>query len=458
MVPVAVAFTPPVAYEVKADTAVDTTIGEAFDISVGNPTDSASYEIIPRVDCTEFRNATEVDGDTYRTDIMLSIDDTGDYTIVIKNGSGDVIERVNVHVAKADGPGDEGQEGDDQNADDTSGEGDETGEDDVPVEGADIEEEKRVELIILDPVGGIIGTTYGPNNVLVPVGDTVQLNPVPDQGWSFKGWSFRNKSGEDITDQIDIDEFGIFAMPDYSISVTAEFSYTTIDTVEVVDATTAFNVGDKIVFTGNLADRTDPRYFILAEVWESSDGSGITNSEKINENLEGKGFKIDDEVHDNARYSYSLIFMTNDGYTFSEDVKLLFNGQEIEPDEGGNAFGEGGEGVLSFSDILSFGEAPEEDMNKHHKEDVEDTTGDEGKTVEKTVTTYDYETVSYTTYEYVTVVRPATTTRKVYRYVTTKAPATGDVNHTAVWIALGIAGASGLISGIAVAKRRKRDK
>lgn len=436
MVPVAVTFTPPVAYEVKADTAVDTTVGEAFDISVGNPTDSASYEIIPRVDYTEFRNATEVDGDTYITDIMLSIDDTGDYTIEIKNGSGDVIERVNVHVAEADGPGDEGQEGD------------------VPVEDAD----KRVELIILDPVGGIIGTDYGPNNVLVPVGDTVQLNPVPDQGWSFKGWSFRNKSGEDITDQIDIDEFGIFAMPDYSISVTAEFSYTTIDTVEVVDATTAFNVGDKIVFTGNLADRTDPRYFILAEVWESSDGSGITNSEKINENLEGKGFKIDDEVHDNARYSYSLIFMTNDGYTFSEDVKLLFNGQEIEPDEGGNAFGEGGEGVLSFSDILSFGEAPEEDMNKHHKEDVEDTTGDEGETVEKTVTTYDYKTVSYTTNEYVTVVRPATTTRKVYRYVTTKAPATGDVNHTAVWIALGIAGASGLISGIAVAKRRKRDK
>ena len=257
-------------------------------------------------------------------------------------------------------------------------------------------------------------------------------------------------------------------MPGYNVYVTAEFGYTRIDSIEMVDATTEFEVGDKFVFTGKVADPTDSRYFILAEAWTDVNNlKGVFNSETLNKLRQDEGYEIISEVEDGEQYNYSVIFMANDGYTFADDIVLKYNDMEIypdDPDEFPGLYEKYGEGkILSFSGFVSFGEhirESGEDPDVIYYEDVETYTD--------TVTTYKDKNVEYTTYEYVPVSRPGGSVRYAdtipgsTRYVTyttySKVPATGDRNLTWAWVAIAIAGASGVVSGIAVAKRRKRNK
>ena len=444
VVPVSMAVTPLVAYEARAEQDVSMFSGDSFTIEVPNTTDSATYEVSPSVEMEELKNETVEDGDGFLTTIVLAVETPGQYTIDVHDGNGALIETCNLFVADeediADGQGD----------------------------GGNTEGEEIYRVIKMDPVGGSILMAGAGEYGNAPAGADIQISYDADDGWEFRRWVIRDLNGVDVTDKMGINDNGEFLMPEYSITVTAVFEYTIVDSVEIVDATTDFEVGDKFVFTGKVVDETDPRYFILAEIWTTYDDSkGLTSSEKINKNLEERNFEMIDTVEKDEAYLYSVIIMANDGYTFSDDVTLTMGDLELTPDEQGNAFGVEGDQVLSFSGIFTLGEPVIDDGSEEIQTEVEDEEAEEaGKYKFSYKTIYENKKVPYTTYEYVTVMKPSQPSmRMVRRYVSaggtlmkTRAAATGDASNTAVWIALAIAGASGLVSGIAVAKRRKRGR
>ena len=442
VVPVSMAVTPLVAYEARAEQNVSRFSGDSFTIEVPNTTDSATYEVSPSVEVEELKNETVEDGDGFLTTIVLAVETPGQYTIDVHDGNGALIETCNLFVADeediADGQGD----------------------------GGDTEGEELYRVIKMDPVGGSIQIAGAGEFGNAPAGAGIQISYDADDGWEFRRWVIRDLNGVDVTDKMGINDKGEFLMPDYSITITAVFEYTMIESVEIVDATTDFEVGDKFVFTGKVVDETDPRYFILAEIWTTYDDSkGLTSSEKINKNLEERNFEMIDMVEKDEAYLYSVIIMANDGYTFSDDVTLTMGDLELTPDELGNAFGVEGDQVLSFSGIITLGD-PEAIHTEVHTEVTGQKPGEVESENYSPATVYTEEEVPYTTYEYVTVMKPSQPyMRMVRRYVSaggtlmkTRAAATGDASNTAVWIALAIAGASGLVSGIAVAKRRKRGR
>ena len=444
VVPVSMAVTPLVAYEARAEQDVSMFSGDSFTIEVPNTTDSATYEVSPSVEMEELKNETVEDGDGFLTTIVLAVETPGQYTIDVHDGNGALIETCNLFVADeediADGQGD----------------------------GGNTEGEEIYRVIKMDPVGGSILMAGAEEYGNAPAGAGMRITYEADDGWEFRRWVIRDLNGVDVTDKMGINDNGEFLMPEYSITVTAVFEYTIVDSVEIVDATTDFEVGDKFVFTGKVVDETDPRYFILAEIWTTYDDSkGLTSSEKINKNLEERNFEMIDTVEKDEAYLYSVIIMANDGYTFSDDVTLTMGDLELNPDEQGNAFGVEGDQVLSFSGIFTLGEPVIDDGSEEIQTEVEDEEAEEaGKYKFSYKTIYENKKVPYTTYEYVTVMKPSQPSmRMVRRYVSsggtlmkTRAAATGDASNTAVWIALAIAGASGLVSGIAVAKRRKRGR
>ena len=442
VVPVSMAVTPLVAYEARAEQNVSRFSGDSFTIEVPNTTDSATYKVSPSVEVEELKNETVEDGDGFLTTIVLAVETPGQYTIDVHDGNGALIESCNLFVADEEDIAD-GQE-----------------------DGGDTEGEEIYRVIKMDPVGGSIQMAGAGEFGNAPAGAGMRITYEADDGWEFRRWVIRDLNGVDVTDKMGINDKGEFLMPDYSITITAVFEYTKIESVEIVGATTDFEVGDKFVFTGKVVDETDPRYFILAEIWTTYDDSkGLTSSEKINKNLEERYFELIDTVEKDEAYLYSVIIMANDGYIFSDDVTLTMGDLELTPDELGNAFGVEGDQVLSFSGIITLGEPVIDDGSDEIQTVVEGV--EPGKiTKDSTKIIYKKKEVPYTTYEYVTVMKPSQPSmRMVRRYVSaggtlmkTRAAATGDASNTAVWIALAIAGASGLVSGIAVAKRRKRGR
>ncbi len=443
VVPVSMAVTPLVAYEARAEQDISMFSGDSFTIEVPNTTDSATYEVSPSVEVEELKNETVEDGDGFLTTIVLAVETPGQYTIDVHDGNGVLIETCNLFVSDGE--------------DIADGQGD----------GGDTEGEEIYRVIKMDPVGGSIQIAGAGELGNAPAGADIQISYDADDGWEFRRWVIRDLNGVDVTDKMGINDNGDFLMPDYSITVTAVFEYNIIDSVEIVDATTDFEIGDKFVFTGKDVDETDPRYFILAEIWTTYDDSkGLTSSEKINKNLEERHFELIDTVEKDEAYLYSVIIMANDGYIFSDDVTLTMGDLELTPDEQGNAFGVEGDQVLSFSGIFTLGEPVIDDGSEEIQTEVEyeEKAGNNTNLSNKTI--YENREVPYTTYEYVTVMKPSQPSmRMVRRYVgaggalmKTRAAAAGDASNTAVWIALAIAGASGLVSGIAVAKRRKRGR
>ena len=144
------------------------------------------------------------------------------------------------------------------------------------------------------------------------------------------------------------------------------------------------------------------------------------------------------------------MFMTTEGYEFADDVKLIYNGNEYAPTNDLEELEGIGKETVVFNGFLSFGE---QTNPKETKTTTKTVTKQETKT--EIVTQYVYNTYTYTTYQYVTRVASGTVNGKTIR---TMATATGDTNYTAVWIALAIAAGGGVVSGILVGRRRKRNK
>lgn len=116
-----------------------------------------------------------------------------------------------------------------------------------------------------------------------------------------------------------------------------------IDVIEINDATTHFNAGDKPVFTGKVPDGAP--YVIDFERW-TTDGAGITSSDYWNQRYgdhEGSWGELITTFEAGKTYNYGLYLKLTpeaeaEGYYFGPDTKLKVNGQDVgyvlpEPDE-----------------------------------------------------------------------------------------------------------------------------
>lgn len=463
----AVAFAPVAESIAFAESdAVTVAEGDSFDISVPVTTDDCNARLEGTDE--ELIVLAQSVGSDESGDMTFSmtavINTQGQYTLVIEDAEGNPVRSVSVNVTPADNGGedstDNGQdmgEGDgSQNTPDYSGDTADAGGNTGNNEGSSGgERNEGVELVaFLQATGGeITGTT--PSGEF-KAGETMTLKAVPDKGNVWRSWSVRSyDTGMDITDELNITEEGAFVIPDYPIRIGATFEYYLVHEIELLDVTEKPEVGKTFtydekgkpsVFTGHVVDNTDTRFFLLAEIWTNEyDTKGVTSSKDINTTMEKNGTGIISSFDPGDKYNYSVKFMTTEGYEFAEDVKLKYNGKEYSPEK--SVSGSGGTEV-TFSGFLSFGT---QTNPRETKTTTKTVTRQETK--KETVTQYVYNTYTYTTYQYVTrLASPQGTVTK------TRAAATGDTNNTAVWIALAIAAGGGVVSGILVGRRRKRNK
>ena len=478
----AVAFMPVVENLAFAeDDAVTAMEGDSFDVSVPVTTVDCvvrladdSAELIPLsqyVDQDESGNMTLY--------LVAVINTPGQYELIVEDIEGVQIRSVSVNVMPADsgnngeegGPdndggresGDEGESGEDTNVNPDGENGDNSGDGgDVPPDGQNDQNDQNVpdnKVALVDFLQGTGGEISGttPSGEFKP-GETMTLKAVPDKGNVLRSWTIRSyEDGRDVTSELGLTEEGTFVIPDYPIRISANFEYILVHEIEFLDVTEkpavgkAFTYDEKgrpSVFTGHVADNTDSRFFLLAEIWTNEyDTNGVTSSKDINTTMQNNGTKVLTSFDLGDKYNYSVKFMTTEGYEFADDVKLKYNGKEYSPER---RVSESGGTEVTFSGFLSFGE---QTNPKETKTSTKTVTRQETKT--ETVTQYVYNTYTYTTYQYVTRVVSTPVTSKMMK---TRAAATGDTNNTAVWIALAIAAGGGVVSGILVGRRRKRRK
>jgi len=467
-----IAFAPAAQSVVFAeDDAIQTVAGEAFEISAEIP--SAVHNV--RLEDADFQILsddayTSEEGASYTAYIMVVINNPGTYTLVIEDESGAAAKSVSVNVTPAEtdpaddsatteeaqntghgteGSGETGSEGADAVSD--GGEAANQTEENGSVQ-------NEPEYIAFLPIsnGKISGTTE--SGEFKP-GEKITLTLEPNKGYVLSSWRIMTLDGRNVTKDLNI-ENNSFILPDYPIRISAELNYNLVHEIELLDVTETlkpgaitFNENGKAtIFTGHVKDNTDSRFFLLAEIWINEyDTKGITSYKSTNDVLKADGVTILDTIDAGDKYNYSVMFMTTEGYEFADDVKLLYNGKEYEPAEVKNV---DGKMTVAFSGFLSSGE---QTNPRETKKTTKTVTREE--TRKETVTQYVTNTYTYTTYQYVTRVVPAQsvaaagTVRK-----SVAAAATGDTNNTAVWIALAIAAGGGVVSGILVGRRRKRNR
>ena len=432
-------------------------IRETLNVVAGNirlADESADFQVL-----SQETNEGETEG-TYVFYALCLINTPGEHEVIIEDDNNNILKTVSVNVTempKEDPPEEEGNEsgqqegtGEDDSVDDNSNETvSDEGEDgqenaDGDAQGASSEDEAVDPVRFVPAEGGkISGTT---ESGVFKEGEIITLKAEPDKGWVFRKWVIRTMDGRIITAEMDISEDGTFTLPGYPIRISAEFEYYLIDEIELLDVTTELEVGKPVKFTGHVKDNTDPRFFLLAEIWINEyDTKGITSNKATNEKLQkDEGLDLLEEVVSGDKYNYSVMFMTTEGYEFADDVKLIYNGKEYKPTKD---LQEGGQEMVAFNGFLSFGE---QTNPRETKTTTKTVIRQETRT--ETVTQYVYNTYTYTTYQYVT---KTVTTPVTYRTV---AASTGDTNNTAVWIALAVAAGGGVVSGILVGRRRKRNK
>ena len=460
----AVAFTPMAESVVFADDeSITVEEGDAFEISARLTT--TGYNVHPEDESVDFDVLKQevYDGETeggYVLRIMCVINTPGDHELIVEDESGEIVKKVSVNVTPFNSDGDTEENG--KNIDDDTDEQDDT----VGKEGSDDTEnnhgddsgaqgkyentETDAELVGFIPVTGgeLSGTTE--SGIFQP-GEVIKLKAVPEKGYVLQSWVVRNMDGRVITDEMNISEDGTFILPDYPIRISADFVYNLIHEIELLDVTEQLEAGNPVAFTGRVKDNTDPRFFLLAEIWINEyDSKGITSSKDINDTIQKGGVTLLDTVTAGDKYNYAVMFMTTEGYEFADDVKLIYNGNEYAPTTDLEELEGIGKETVVFNGFLSFGE---QTNPKETKTTTKTVTKQETKT--EIVTQYVYNTYTYTTYQYVTRVASGTVNGKTIR---TMATATGDTNYTAVWIALAIAAGGGVVSGILVGRRRKRNK
>ena len=469
-----IAFAPAAQSVVFAeDDAIQTVEGESFEISAEIPSavhnvrfveEGFDYQIL-----SDDANPSE-DGASFTANIMVVINNPGKYTLVIEDESGATAKSISVNVTPAEtDPADDGGTTEEaQNTEQgTEGSG-ETGSEgtDVISEGGEAanqtEENGSVqnepEYIAFLPIsnGKISGTTE--SGEFKP-GERITLTLEPNKGYVLSNWRIMSLDGRNVTKDLNI-ENNSFVLPDYPIRISAELNYNLVHEIELLDVTETLKPGaltfdDKgkpTIFTGHVKDNTDSRFFLLAEVWVNEyDTKGIASYKSTNDALKANGLTVLDAIDAGDKYNYTVMFMTTEGYEFAEDVKLLYNGKEYKPADVENV---DGKMTVAFAGFLSSGE---QTNPRETKKTTKTVTREE--TRKETVTQYVTNTYTYTTYQYVTRVVPAQsvaaagTVRK-----SVAAAATGDTNNTAVWIALAIAAGGGVVSGILVGRRRKRNR
>ena len=470
-----IAFAPAAQSVVFAeDDAIQTVEGEAFEISAEIPSavhnvrfveEDADFQIL-----SDDANTSE-DGASYTAYIMVVINNPGTYTLLIEDESGAAAKSVSVNVAPAetdtaDGSGATEEASNTEQGTEGSGETGSEGADAVSDggEAANQTEENgsvqnEPEYIAFLPIsnGKISGTTE--SGEFKP-GERITLTLEPNKGYVLSSWRIMSLDGRNVTNDLNI-ENNSFILPDYPIRISAELNYNLVHEIELLDVTETLKPGaitfdengKATIFTGHVKDNTDSRFFLLAEIWINEyDTKGITSYKSTNDYLvKEKGVTLLETVDAGDKYNYTVMFMTTEGYEFADDVKLLYNGKEYKP---ADVEGVDGKTTVAFAGFLSSGE---QTNPRETKKTTKTVTREE--TRKETVTQYVTNTYTYTTYQYVTRVIPAQsvaaagTVRK-----SVAAAATGDTNNTAVWIALAIAAGGGVVSGILVGRRRKRNR
>ena len=452
-----IAFAPAAQSVVFAeDDAIQTVEGEAFEISAEIP--SAVHNVRFVEEDADFQILsddayTSEDGASYTAYFMVVINNPGTYTLIIEDESGAAAKSVSVNVtpAETDPADDSATTEEAQNTEQgTEGSANQTEESGSA--------QNEPEYIAFLPIsnGKISGTTE--SGEFKP-GERITLTLEPNKGYVLSSWRVMSLDGRNVTKDLNI-ENNSFVLPDYPIRISAELNYNLVHEIELLDVTETLKPGaltfdDKgkpTIFTGHVKDNTDSRFFLLAEVWVNEyDTKGIASYKSTNDALKANGVTVLDAIDAGDKYNYTVMFMTTEGYEFAEDVKLLYNGKEYKPADVENV---DGKMTVAFAGFLSSGE---QTNPRETKKTTKTVTREE--TRKETVTQYVTNTYTYTTYQYVTRVVPAQsvaaagTVRK-----SVAAAATGDTNNTAVWIALAIAAGGGVVSGILVGRRRKRNR
>ncbi len=452
-----IAFAPAAQSVVFAeDDAIQTVEGEAFEISAEIP--SAVHNVRFVEEDADFQILsddayTSEDGASYTAYFMVVINNPGTYTLIIEDESGAAAKSVSVNVtpAETDPADDSATTEEAQNTEQgTEGSANQTEESGSA--------QNEPEYIAFLPIsnGKISGTTE--SGEFKP-GERITLTLEPNKGYVLSSWRVMSLDGRNVTNDLNI-ENNSFILPDYPIRISAELNYNLVHEIELLDVTETLKPGaltfdDKgkpTIFTGHVKDNTDSRFFLLAEVWVNEyDTKGIASYKSTNDALKANGVTVLDAIDAGDKYNYTVMFMTTEGYEFAEDVKLLYNGKEYKPADVENV---DGKMTVAFAGFLSSGE---QTNPRETKKTTKTVTREE--TRKETVTQYVTNTYTYTTYQYVTRVVPAQsvaaagTVRK-----SVAAAATGDTNNTAVWIALAIAAGGGVVSGILVGRRRKRNR
>lgn len=215
-----------------------------------------------------------------------------------------------------------------------------------------------------------------------------------------------------------------------------------IDVIEINGATTTFKAGDKPVFTANVPAGSDS--ILQCEFWTGSDGSEVNSVEFWDQHITNHI----DAFKPGVTYRYGLYFKPARGFYFTPNTKLMVNGvecgyqtsevSEIDPESGWIY-------TLWLSTNLTFTPeatpAPDPQPTPDPKPTPQPGVKPETKPAAKPVTT-------------------TTTTKTVEKTTPAKKPdavlvATGDATAITV-AALGIAGATVAVAGVAATKRRKR--
>lgn len=452
-----IAFAPAAQSVVFAeDDAIQTVEGEAFEISAEIP--SAVHNVRFVEEDADFQILsddayTSEDGASYTAYFMVVINNPGTYTLIIEDESGAAAKSVSVNVTPAEtDPADDG--GTTEEAQNTE-QGTEGSANQTEESGSAQNEPEYIAFLPISN-GKISGTTE--SGEFKP-GERITLTLEPNKGYVLSSWRVMSLDGRNVTKDLNI-ENNSFVLPDYPIRISAELNYNLVHEIELLDVTETLKPGaltfdDKgkpTIFTGHVKDNTDSRFFLLAEVWVNEyDTKGIASYKSTNDALKANGVTVLDAIDAGDKYNYTVMFMTTEGYEFAEDVKLLYNGKEYKPADVENV---DGKMTVAFAGFLSSGE---QTNPRETKKTTKTVTREE--TRKETVTQYVTNTYTYTTYQYVTRVVPAQsvaaagTVRK-----SVAAAATGDTNNTAVWIALAIAAGGGVVSGILVGRRRKRNR
>ena len=452
-----IAFAPAAQSVVFAeDDAIQTVEGEAFEISAEIP--SAVHNVRFVEEDADFQILsddayTSEDGASYTAYFMVVINNPGTYTLIIEDESGAAAKSVSVNVAPAEtDPADDG--GTTEEAQNTE-QGTEGSANQTEESGSAQNEPEYIAFLPISN-GKISGSTE--SGEFKP-GERITLTLEPNKGYVLSSWRVMSLDGRNVTNDLNI-ENNSFILPDYPIRISAELNYNLVHEIELLDVTETLKPGaltfdDKgkpTIFTGHVKDNTDSRFFLLAEVWVNEyDTKGIASYKSTNDALKANGVTVLDTIDAGDKYNYTVMFMTTEGYEFAEDVKLLYNGKEYKPADVENV---DGKMTVAFAGFLSSGE---QTNPRETKKTTKTVTREE--TRKETVTQYVTNTYTYTTYQYVTRVVPAQsvaaagTVRK-----SVAAAATGDTNNTAVWIALAIAAGGGVVSGILVGRRRKRNR